>query len=171
MSTLPTSDICIRFAKWLLVATSALFISLVVFNNVTDYDSNLRYVEHVLTMDTTFQGNKGMWRRLEHESFHHIAYVLIILIEAAVALLLWVGVVQLWRSRGNGPAFNHAKGAAVLGLGGAVALFFGGFLAVGGEWFLMWQSETWNAQPESAMFATLYGLILIFLAQRDADDV
>jgi predicted small integral membrane protein len=171
VSTLPTSSTCIRFAKWLLVATSALFISLVVFNNVTDYESNLQYVEHVLTMDTTFPNNKGMWRRIDSEGFHHVAYVLIIVIEAAVALLLWAGVVQLWRSRVNAPAFNRAKGAAVLGLAGAIALFFGGFLAVGGEWFLMWQSETWNAQPESAMFATLYGLILIFLTQRDADDV
>jgi len=171
VSTLPTSSTCIRFAKWLLVATSALFISLVVFNNVTDYDSNLQYVEHVLTMDTTFPNNKGMWRRIDGEGFHHVAYLLIIAIEAAVALLLWAGVVQLWRSRVNAFAFNRAKGAAVLGLAGAIALFFGGFLAVGGEWFLMWQSETWNAQPESAMFATLYGLILIFLAQHDADDV
>ncbi len=170
MSTLPTSSVCIRFAKCLLVATSAVFISLVVFNNVTDYDSNLQYVKHVLTMDTTFPDNRGMWRRIELQSLHHVAYLTIILIEAAVALLLWIGVARLWRSRGNALDFNHAKAAAVLGLGGAVALFFGGFLALGGEWFLMWQSETWNSQPESAMFATLYCLILLLVAQRDADD-
>jgi predicted small integral membrane protein len=170
VSTLPTSDGCIRFAKWLLVITSAVFISLVVFNNVTDYNSNLQYVKHVLTMDTTFPGNRGMWRRIDLETLHHIAYLLIILIEAGVALLLWLGSVRLWRSLRSASDFNRAKGAAVLGLASAVALFFGGFLAVGGEWFLMWQSETWNAQPESAMFGTLYCLVLIFLAQRDAEN-
>ncbi len=144
--------------------------SLVVFNNVTDYDSNLKYVHHVLTMDTTFPNNRGMWRRIELGSLHHAAYLTIILSEAAIALLLWTGVVRLWRSRGNALDFNRAKAAAVLGLVGAVALFFGGFLAVGGEWFLMWQSETWNSQAESAMFATLYSLILLLVAQRDADD-
>ncbi len=104
---------------------------------MTDYDSNLQYVKHVLTMDTTFPDNRGMWRRIELQSLHHVAYLTIILIEAAVALLLWIGVARLWRSRGNALDFNHAKAAAVLGLGGAVALFFGGFLALGGEWFLM----------------------------------
>jgi predicted small integral membrane protein len=153
-----------------LVTTAAVFISLVVFNNVTDYNSNLQYVHHVLTMDTTFPDNRGMWRRIEAGSLHHAAYLTIILVEATVGVLLWTGVVRLWRGRGNALDFNRAKGAAVLGLAGAVALFFGGFLAVGGEWFLMWQSETWNSQPESAMFATLYALILVLVTQRDADD-
>ena len=170
MSTLPTSSAAIRLAKWLLVATSALFITLVVFNNVTDYNSNLQYVHHVLTMDTTFPDNRGMWRRIEPDGLHHVAYLTIIVVEVAVALLLWTGVVRLWRSRGSALDFNRAKAAAVLGLAGAVALFFGGFLAVGGEWFLMWQSETWNSQEEAAMFATLYALVLLFVTQRDADD-
>ena len=48
-----------RSAKMLLLAGVALFYTLVVFNNLTDFDSNYQFVRHVLTMDTTFPGNNG----------------------------------------------------------------------------------------------------------------
>ncbi len=49
----------LRIAKVALVLVVALFYSLVVFNNVTEYDSNYQFVHHVLMMDTTFPGNHG----------------------------------------------------------------------------------------------------------------
>jgi predicted small integral membrane protein len=52
----------IRTAKVLLLAAVALFYTLVVFNNLTDFNSNWQFVRHVLPMDTTMPGNKGMWR-------------------------------------------------------------------------------------------------------------
>ena len=54
-----------RTAKLLLLAAIALFYTLVVFNNTTDFDSNYQFVRHVLMMDTTFPGNRGMWRALD----------------------------------------------------------------------------------------------------------
>ncbi len=49
-----------RSAKVLLLAGIALYYTLVVFNNLTDFDSNKQFVRHTLTMDTTFPGNYGM---------------------------------------------------------------------------------------------------------------
>ena len=46
-----------RIAKMLLLAGVALFYTLVVFNNLTDFNSNYQFVRHVLSMDTTFPGN------------------------------------------------------------------------------------------------------------------
>ena len=43
-----------RSAKLLLLAGIALFYTLVVFNNITDFDSNYEFVRHVLSMDSTF---------------------------------------------------------------------------------------------------------------------
>jgi predicted small integral membrane protein len=51
--------VLIRCSKILLVASVALFTTLVVFNNITDYGSNYAFVEHVLRMDTVFPNNKG----------------------------------------------------------------------------------------------------------------
>ena len=55
----------LRLTKTALVGAIALFYTLVVFNNVTDYYSNYQFVRHVLSMDTTFPGNRGMWRAIE----------------------------------------------------------------------------------------------------------
>ena len=42
-------------------------------------------------------------------------------------------------------------------------------MVLGGEWFLMWQSSTWNGQDAAFRFyATLLGM-LIFLNQSDAN--
>jgi predicted small integral membrane protein len=66
--------VLIRCSKILLVASVALFTTLVVFNNITDYGSNYAFVEHVLRMDTTFPNNKGMWRAITSPTLHHAAY-------------------------------------------------------------------------------------------------
>jgi predicted small integral membrane protein len=43
------------------------------------------------------------------------------------------------------------------------------FLSVGGEWFLMWQSQTWNGQePAFRMFAVV-GLVLLIVMQPEAE--
>ncbi len=56
--------IAIRSCKMLLLAAMAFFFTLVVFNNLTDFDSNYQFVRHVLMMDSTFPGNHGMWRAI-----------------------------------------------------------------------------------------------------------
>ena len=45
--------------------------------------------------------------------------------------------------------------------------FYFGFMAVGGEWFLMWQSKTWNGQDAAARLFLFMGLSLLFLNQAD----
>jgi predicted small integral membrane protein len=50
----------IRLSKCILLMAVALYLSIVVFDNVADYDSNYQYVRHVLMMDTTFPGNHEM---------------------------------------------------------------------------------------------------------------
>ena len=59
--------------------------------------------------------------------------------------------------------FNAGKDLAVAGLVLGLLLWFGGFLVVGGEWFQMWQSKTWNGQEAAFRFVACIGLVLIFL--------
>jgi predicted small integral membrane protein len=70
--------VTIRVAKILLIAGIALFYTLVVFNNLTDFDSNYQFVHHVLSMDSTFSGNHGMWRAMPSPALHLVFYVSII---------------------------------------------------------------------------------------------
>jgi predicted small integral membrane protein len=50
-----------------------------------------------------------------------------------------------------------------------VLLFGGGFIAIGGEWFVMWQSKDWNglaAAFQNFVVAAL-GLVLLHASRRD----
>ena len=67
-----------RTAKLFLLAALGLFYSLVVFNNLTDFNSNYQFVRHVLMMDTTFPGNHGMWRALASPGVHLVFYFAIV---------------------------------------------------------------------------------------------
>jgi predicted small integral membrane protein len=127
-----------RTAKALLVAGIALFYSLVVFNNLTDFDSNYQFVRHVLSMDSTFPGNRGMWRALQSPVFHLVFYLGIIAWEIVTTILLWWGAVRLMRaSRLPAGAFNAAKRIPVAALTLSLLMWLVAFLSIGGEWFLM----------------------------------
>ena len=60
----------LRVAKVSLIFAVALFYSFVVLNNLTDYGSDYQFVRHVLMMDTTFPGNRGMWRAINGPVWH-----------------------------------------------------------------------------------------------------
>jgi predicted small integral membrane protein len=44
------------------------------------------------------------------------------------------------------------------------------FLSVGGEWFLMWQSKSWNGQEAAFRMFIVVGIVLIVLVQREPKD-
>ena len=64
--------------------------------------------------------------------------------------------------------FNKAKGIAILGLTFGIILWFTGFMIIGGEWFLMWQSTKWNGLQGSFRIVVIFGIILIYLNQTDS---
>jgi predicted small integral membrane protein len=42
-------------------------------------------------------------------------------------------------------------------------------MAIGGEWFLMWQSETWNGQEAAFRFYVTILLVLLYVIQPDGE--
>jgi len=158
----------VRLSKLLLLATVALWISLVAFGNLTDYGSNWPFVQHVLAMDTIFPHAGIHYRAIHSPLLQRAAYALIIAIESLVAVLCWLGTWRLWRARRAGAAaFHRAKRMAVLGLAVGVALWLGGFVAIGGEWFGMWMSSQWNGIASAFRFAIVLLAVLLWLGQRD----
>ena len=159
-----TANMISRVAKTLLVAASAFFYTLVVFNNLTDYDSNYKFVHHVLLMDSTFPGNHAMWRAIHPLWIHTVFYDSIIAWEIISMLLIWAGTAQLLRAIGKtDTAFQSAKHLSIAGLTVGMLMWFGAFLTVGGEWFLMWQSTTWNGQDAAFRMFLVEGVILVLL--------
>jgi predicted small integral membrane protein len=160
----------LRICKAALVAAVAFFVTLVVFNNLTDYFSNYHFVEHVLSMDTTFPGNNGMWRAIRSADVDTVFYWGIIGWEIVTAVLCWWGTVDLSRTlKASSAVFNRAKNMAIAGLTVSLLQWFVAFISVGGEWFLMWQSKTWNGQEAAFRMFTCIGIVLIFLVIPDGD--
>ena len=71
---------------------------------------------------------------------------------------------------GTALAFSSAKRLAVVALTVSLLQWLVAFLIVGGEWFLMWQSLTWNGQEEAFRMFTVLGIVLLFVAQPDAEE-
>jgi len=162
--------IAIRAAKVTLVAAIALFASLVVFGNLTDYNTNFAFVQHVLSMDTIFPSSTIGYRAIANPALHHAAYAIIIAAEAATAIICWIGAVtMLHHVRASAGVFNRAKTFAVVGLTLGFLLWQVGFMSIGGEWFGMWQSQQWNGVPSSFRIVITIAVVLIFVATYDQD--
>lgn len=159
-----------RTARLLLVAGIALFYTLVVFNNLTDFDSNYEFVHHVLSMDSTFPGNHGMWRAVPSTSIQLVFYVSIIAWEFVTMVLLWLGAWHIFRAlRQTAASFNAARRIAIVALTLSLLMWLVAFLSVGAEWFLMWQSHTWNGQEAAFRMFAVVGIVLLVLLQGETE--
>ncbi|MEU9985172.1 DUF2165 domain-containing protein [Streptomyces sp. NPDC050856] len=143
-----------------LTGTVALYMALVAFGNITDFGTNQQFVRHVLAMDTTFKDPDLMWRAIESRTLQDVAYVLIIVWETLAAVLLlaatWFWAVGLRRG-----TYGRARRTSTLGLVMVLLLFGLGFMAIGGEWFAMWQSSDWNGLDAASRNVALAAFTLV----------
>jgi predicted small integral membrane protein len=159
----------VRLCKIVMVLALAAFAFLVTFNNITDYNSNFEFVKHVLSMDTTFPDNAAMYRAITAPWMWHLGYWGIIAGEGLTFVLLLLGAIRMWGARAaTGAEFDAAKTLTILGATVGFVVWFGGFIVVGGEWFLMWQS-TWNGQDAAFRFYMSILGVLIFVNQPERD--
>lgn len=163
------------FAAAVLVLLNGLYIGLVAFGNITDFDTNRPFVQHVLSMDTTnFGAEPGtnldpdvMWRAIESETLQDAAYIGIIAWETLTAIVL-LGSLAFWM-RGDDDGYARARAASTIGLLMLIGMFMGGFIAIGGEWFQMWKSQAWNGLDPAFRNAALgmVTLVVVHMVPRD----
>lgn len=160
----------VRLSKIVMCLCLAAFAFMVTFGNVTDYGSNFAFVQHVLSMDTTFPGNALMYRAITNPTLWTVGYWLIIVGEGITCILFLIASLKLWQARnGSGRAFDDAKKFAVIGATMGFLVWFLGFMVIGGEWFAMWQSSTWNGQEAAFRFYITILAVLIYVVQPDRD--
>jgi predicted small integral membrane protein len=157
-----------RITKILFSSAAGLYISLVCFNNIVDYHSNFAFITMVAKMEDTFSKARNGWRSINDPAIHFLLFVVILICELTVAGLLWLGSFKMFQNRSASlEAFTNAKKYSAAGFSLAVMLWFTVFIAIGGEWFLMWQSKTWNAQPTAFFLTCCFLLFLIHHNQQD----
>lgn len=159
-----------RVAVAVLTVITGLQILLVTIGNITDYDTNWAFVRHVLAMDTTFRSPHMMWRAITNPGLATTAYVLIIIWEGLTSLVLIAACVNWVRTLFGHRDSDVARRLSALGWLMELTLFAGGFLAVGGEYFQMWQSAKWNGIQSALEYVTVsaIGLLLAHIAARPA---
>ena len=158
----------LREIKALMVAGLALYPLVVAFGNITAYEANFVFLQHVMSMDTTFPGNALMYRSVTSPALQRLAYALIIAFEALCGLALAWGAIALWRARrASAAAFAAAKLWTAIGGFLGFLVWFVGFLVIAGEWFAMWQSAQWNGQQSAFRFDVSIVLVMIFVLQPE----
>lgn len=156
-------------AALVLVATNGLYMLLVAFGNITDYDTNYAFVERVLAMDTTNFGQGQdvnldpdiMWRAIDNPVLANVGYIGLIIAEALAGIVLLIAVVAWVRAMRGSVSFAAARALATLGLILVILVFFTAFITVGGEWFNMWRSVDWNGLDPALQNAVLAILTLV----------
>ena len=160
----------IRLIKAMVCLAVALFGLLVAADNVIDYSTNFQFVQHVLSMDT-IPDKRLIDRAITDPAVWRLSYVVIIVGEALTGLCFLAAAIALLSQLRAPPArFERAKTWAVVGGAIGFLVWFVGFLVIGGEWFQMWQSPSWNGQQPAFRFVVIMLAVLIFITQREPDD-
>lgn len=162
--------IIVRLSKTAFVAAIALFSSLVAFGNITDYGTNFAFVMHVFAMDTIFPDAAIKYRAITSPFVQNLGYIAIIAAETLTAALCWAGAFAMLRQRKAGAeVFNRSKALAIAGLTLGFLVWQVGFMSVGGEWFGMWMSKTWNGVPDAFRFFITIISVLIYVVLPDGE--
>lgn len=157
----------IRLCQILFVFLIGAFAALVTLNNLRDPQSNLRFVQHLMSMDTIFPDSRLATRAIHAAWLQRLFFGLIVAIEGATALLCCAGALVLGATIGaSTDEFHAAKALAFAGLGLGFALWFGGFMVIGGQWFASWQSKQWNGRESAFMFYAAIGLVFLILLHK-----
>jgi predicted small integral membrane protein len=140
-------------------------------------------IQNLVNLDAAFGAVAYVFSMADHAAYPHhlgppvtwaplvwLALCTIIVGEALVGVLCLKGAIDMWRARSDAASvFARSKTSAVLGCGLAMVVWIGLFMALGGAWFQMWQTEIGIGSLEGAfMFAISSAVVLIFVNQAEA---
>jgi predicted small integral membrane protein len=158
----------LRIAKLVAVLALGIMAFLIVIDNTTDYYTNYHFVEHVMKMDTIFPQSAIHYRNIHNPVLFHVAYIFIIIMEFMMSVCCLRGSWLLFRHlKADAVIFHHAKNWSVAGIIIGIIVWFFGFEVIGGEWFGMWQSPTWNGLAGAERIVTFLLLTLILLQLKE----
>ncbi len=159
-----------RRLKIFMIGGIAVLCGFITAGNIHDPGSNLVFLQHVFSMDTIMPASAMADHAIPIPVLWRIAFWLIVIGEGLTAALFALATVELFRARKfKARDFHQAKRFVFAGAACGFLVWFVGFLAVGGEWFAMWQSQVWNSQQAAFRILASILLVLIFVAQPDAE--
>ena len=152
-----------RIGTAVLTTCLGVYFILVAFNNISDYQTNFSFVEHVMSMDSIPPDVSVQWRAVRSPFVHHLSYALIIAWELTAGLLSFIGGINLFRNLKESNRFIQYRWLAQTGLWVGLLIWVLPFIVIGGEWFMMWESAVWNGELAALRMFTINAFTLLFL--------
>lgn len=134
----------LRATVSILVLFLALYYAVVAFDNMTNPASNWAFVQGVMTLDGVPPDSGFEWRAVDNVVLQKAAYVAIIAGETLAAALLAIGGLGGLRRTADAAAWRTGQRSAILGLLLVLAVFFVGFIVIGGNWWVMYLNKKFN---------------------------
>lgn len=157
-----------RIAKVISAGAIGIMSLFVFIGNTTDYCTNYMFVEHVLKMDTISPNSALQYRSINSVPIYHTAYIIIITLEACMAFCCLKGVFLLLKNlKSSTEIFHASKNWVIAAIIIGIIIWFLGFEVIGGEWFAMWQSHSWNGLNSAERIVTFLALALILLQFKE----
>ena len=157
-----------RVCASIFVLMTAAYYLVVAFDNITNpvnpNASNWPFVQGVLSGDGVPADSGFGYRFINAEWFQVLSYVAIIAGETITGLLLLIaGVLGLRRARflshwGGAQKWTYAGGTVGL------AVFFLGFITIGGNWFIMYLNSKWNGMEPAFQNSVMTAFMLILVS-------
>ena len=160
----------IRILKIVLVVCVGLQALIYAIQNMVNLDAAFGAVAYVFSMADHVAYPDHLGPPVTWAPLVWLALCTIIVAETLVGVLCFKGAFDMWRARRDAlTEFVRAKTSAILGCGLAMVVWIGLFMALGGAWFQMWQTEIGGGSLEGAfMYAMSSAAVLIFVNQVEA---
>ena len=159
----------IRILKIVLVACVGLQALFYAVQNMVNLEAVYAVVSTVLSMADHQYYPEHFGPPVTSAILVWLAIGIIILGELVAGVLCLKGSFDMFVHRRADPGrFGTSKKLAILGCGTAVFVWLGLFMAVGGAYFQMWQTELGISSLEGAfMYAMSSGIVLLFVNMSD----
>lgn len=156
-----------RVVTSIFVLMVALYYLVVGFDNITNPTnpnaSNWPFVQGVLSGEGVPADSGFEWRFIDATWFQALAYIGVMVTETVTGILLLIGGIAGLRGSRTCPRWGNAQkwtyAGGILGL----AVFFLGFMVIGGNWFIMYLNSKWNGLEPAFQNSTMTVLMLVLV--------
>ncbi len=156
-----------RVAASIFVLMVASYYLVVAFDNITNpvnpNGSNWPFVQGVISGDGVPANSGFGWRFIDATWFHATGYPGVIAGESITGILLLIAGVSGLRSSRTCPRWGASQKWTYAGGIVGLAVFFFGFMVVGGNWFIMYLNSKWNGLEPAFQNAVMTMLMLVFV--------
>ncbi|MEM8621597.1 MAG: DUF2165 domain-containing protein [Actinomycetota bacterium] len=159
-----------RLAASTFVLMTASYYLVVGLDNVSNPSSNWAYVVGVISGDGVPADSGFEWRFIDATWFHALVYAIIIAGELAAGGVLACSAVAGFRRTRSSADWADAQRGAILGCLIGLAVFFVGFIVIGGNWWVMYMNQNWNGLTAAFQNSVMTALTLIVVLVVAAGD-